>query len=167
MVDVPIPADRVRDPWERNVPGLGLGRDPVRTPMLWSDAACAGFSQAEPWLPLSPDWPRINAARQSEDPSSVLAFYRALLALRRRHPALYRGAYRTVAAGDGVLAYERTCEDQRLLVVLNMTSAHQAFAMPAGEVLLDSAGAGAAAGGEHSGLRPGQGLVVAVKATGP
>jgi alpha-glucosidase len=33
LTDVPIPPERVQDPWEKNVPGLGLGRDPVRTPM--------------------------------------------------------------------------------------------------------------------------------------
>ena len=38
LTDVSIPPDRVRDPWELNVPGLGLGRDPARTPMLWSGA---------------------------------------------------------------------------------------------------------------------------------
>jgi len=44
MRDVPIPPDRVQDPFEKNVPGLGLGRDPERTPMQWSAAPHAGFS---------------------------------------------------------------------------------------------------------------------------
>ena len=35
MHDVPIPPERVQDPLEQNVPGLGLGRDPERTPMQW------------------------------------------------------------------------------------------------------------------------------------
>lgn len=52
MRDVSIPPHRVRDPFEKNVPGLGLGRDPVRTPMQWTDGEFAGFSTAEPWLPL-------------------------------------------------------------------------------------------------------------------
>jgi len=30
-----IPPERVYDPVEKNIPGLGLGRDPARTPMQW------------------------------------------------------------------------------------------------------------------------------------
>jgi alpha-glucosidase len=37
MHDGAIPPECVQDPWERNVPGLGLGRDPCRTPMQWTD----------------------------------------------------------------------------------------------------------------------------------
>jgi alpha-glucosidase len=167
MEDVTVPLDRIRDPWELNVPGLGLGRDPVRTPMLWSDAEHAGFSDAEPWLPLSPNWEDINADRQADDPGSMLSFYRKLLALRRRHPALHRGAYRTVAATQGVLAYERSHEDERLLIVLNMTSTGQPFDLPRGEILLDSAGDDAPAGGNVLGrLHPGQGLIVSLKDPG-
>jgi glycosidase len=59
---------RRRDPWEKNVPGLGLGRDPVRTPMPWSNATGAGFSTGEPWLPLGPDHRDVNVAVQATDP---------------------------------------------------------------------------------------------------
>ena len=52
MEDVPIPTQAVRDPWEKNVPGLGLGRDPERTPMQWDESENAGFTSGDPWLPL-------------------------------------------------------------------------------------------------------------------
>lgn len=54
LTDVPIPPERVVDPWERNVRGLGLGRDPVRTPMSWNDGEGAGFTSGTPWLPIGP-----------------------------------------------------------------------------------------------------------------
>ena len=44
------------------LPGMGLGRDPARTPMQWSAAPHAGFGAAEPWLPLGPDWSSVNVA---------------------------------------------------------------------------------------------------------
>src|SRR5581483_1078905 len=55
MENVTIPPDRVQDPWEKNEPGLGLGRDPQRTPMQWDSSPNAGFTTVIPWLPLAPD----------------------------------------------------------------------------------------------------------------
>ena len=121
MKDVEIPPHRVQDPWELNVPGLGLGRDPVRTPMLWSDAPHAGFSAVEPWLPLSNDWREIHVDRQSALPNSLLSLYRALLALRRQEEALWRGDYVPISATDTLLVYERRVESGRLLVILNLS----------------------------------------------
>jgi alpha-glucosidase len=121
MSDVPIPADRVQDPWEKNVPGLGLGRDPERTPMQWSGAEHAGFSSADPWLPVSADFSAVNVERLGSEANSILSLYRSLLALRRAEPALSAGAYATVIATDQVLAYERRFEGRRLLIALNLT----------------------------------------------
>ena len=159
MTDVAIAPDQVRDPLEINVPGLGLGRDPARTPMLWSPETCAGFSTAEPWLPLSPDWREINVERQSEMQGSVLGFHKALLALRRTQAALRLGDYVEVAATEKVLAYERRHGDERLLIVLNMTDALETITAPAGEIILttddqglSSRSAGPLPVGPHRGL---------------
>jgi alpha-glucosidase len=120
MTDVPIPPERVQDPWERNVPGLGLGRDPERTPMQWDASPNAGFSTAEPWLPLSDDWRRRNVAAQRDDPGSLLALYRRLLALRGQEPALSVGAYLPIDAPGDLLAYVRRHGRRNFLVVLNL-----------------------------------------------
>jgi len=128
MIDGTIPADRVTDPRELREPGLGLGRDPVRTPMQWDSSPNAGFSRGEPWLPLGADWVTRNVAAQDGDPDSMLALYRALLALRRTHPALAIGDFRLVDAPDGVLAYERCLDDEAITVALNLTD--RAIPMP-------------------------------------
>ena len=122
MEDVPIPPERVRDPGERRVPGLGLGRDPVRTPMQWDGGPNAGFTDArEAWLPLAADHGAVNVAAQEADPRSMLRLYRALLALRRAEPALSVGAHAPVRAEDDVMTYERHAPDgRRLLVALNL-----------------------------------------------
>jgi alpha-glucosidase len=127
MADVPIPPERVQDPYERNSPGLGVGRDPERTPMPWSDAPNAGFCppDAEPWLPLGAV-PSVEAQRR--DPRSMLSLYRALLALRRESPALAGGAYRTLLAGEAVFAYLR----DDVLVALNLSG--EAQSVPLGEL---------------------------------
>ncbi len=119
---VDIPADRIRDPQHFRQPSLNIGRDRSRTPMAWDDTAHAGFSTSEPWLPLHPDWPTRNVAAQGADPGSMLALYRALLALRRSEPALALGAMTLVDAPAGVLAYARIGDGRRLSVLLNLTS---------------------------------------------
>lgn len=120
MVDVPIPPARVQDPWERNVPGQGLGRDPERTPMQWSAAPNAGFTTGDPWLPIASDYRETNVETQRCDPESMLALHRRLLALRRAEPALSRGAWIPVDAEGDVLAYVREHEGSRFLVALNL-----------------------------------------------
>src|SRR5207237_8312305 len=75
MSNVPIPPDRVQDPFEKNVPGLGLGRDPCRTPMQWDDSPHAGFSTAASWLPVSDDYNVVNVRAEAADPQSILTLY--------------------------------------------------------------------------------------------
>jgi alpha-glucosidase len=140
MADVEIPRDRVRDPLEINVPGLGLGRDPARTPMMWSPEPYAGFSSVEPWLPLSPDWRDLNVQSQAAKPGSVLRLYAALLALRRAEPALRLGAYQPFAATDGLLAYERRLGTGRLLIVLNMSARPEPINAPPGQIVMITQG---------------------------
>jgi alpha-glucosidase len=139
--DVPVGPGQVRDPWELRVPGRGLGRDPVRTPMPWSDGPNAGFAPAgaKPWLPLDPGAARSSVAAQDADPDSMLALYRRLIALRRAEDALALGDWEGVRASGGVLAYVR---GGRLLVALNLTGEERALALDgrAGEVVLSARG---------------------------
>ncbi|HTD78710.1 MAG TPA: DUF3459 domain-containing protein, partial [Chloroflexota bacterium] len=113
---------RVQDPFERNVPGLGLGRDPERTPMQWDAGDHAGFSTTTPWLPLADDYTLVNVATQRQDPRSMLALHRQLIALRRSTPALSIGSYVHAYTDDGVLVYVREAQSQRVFVALNLSS---------------------------------------------
>jgi glycosidase len=130
LEDVAIPAHLIQDPRELRDPGIGLGRDPVRTPMAWEASANAGFSSADPWLPLHPDWLERNVAAQRSDPASIWRLTQKLLGLRHEHPALALGDYRAVESDGDLLAYERRLGEERLLVVLNLGDAPQGFAIP-------------------------------------
>lgn len=118
--DVPIPPEAVVDPWEKNVPGHGHGRDPERSPMPWDDTPQAGFTTGRPWLPLGADYEVVNVAAQTADPTAILTLYRRLIALRRAEPALAIGDYVPVATTGDLLAYERRHEGRRLLIALNL-----------------------------------------------
>ncbi len=122
MKDVPIAPELVQDPWEKGVPGLGLGRDPERTPMPWSADPNGGFTTGTPWLPLGEDLASVNVAAERTDPHSMLSLYRALIELRLKEPALAIGDYQPVEAEGAVLAYRRRHEGSELLIALNLSS---------------------------------------------
>jgi alpha-glucosidase len=155
MTDVPVPDHLAQDPFARQVPGIGVGRDPERSPMQWSPAAHGGFCPpgATPWLPLAADADRVNVAVQGTETDSVLALHRSLLALRRREPALSVGDHEPVTARDGVLAYRRVHEGRALLVVLNLGEQGRSVPVPptdlGGSILIDTklARTGEAVGG--------------------
>jgi alpha-glucosidase len=163
LADVPIRPEEVQDPVEKNQPGLGLGRDPVRTPMPWSDEPQAGFTTGRPWLRLNDDWRVRNVRTQSADDGSLLQLYRRLIALRRRHPALHRGGWAPLGVAGNTLAYARIHEGERFGVVLNFGAVESA--MPAAiatsarivlSTLLDRQGEPA----RGSALRPREGRIL-------
>ncbi len=114
-----IPQNLVRDPWEKNEPGLGVGRDPWRTPFQWDGSEGAGFTTGTPWLPLDQDHRCKNVAALNRDPYSLLSLYHRLIELRRQYHALSVGAVRVLAVENDVLFFERSCEGERIIVALN------------------------------------------------
>lgn len=119
MLQVEISPDQVRDPWEKNLPGLGVGRDGCRTPMQWDSTPQAGFSTGMPWLPVSRNFATENVAAERQDATSIFSLYRALIALRRARPELALGAFKLVSVTDSLLVFVREHQDQRSLVALN------------------------------------------------
>jgi glycosidase len=130
LADVAILRPLVQDPRELREPDLGLGRDPVRTPMPWDESDQAGFTTATPWLPLNADWPLRNVARMTEEPHSILTLYRRLLAARRAHSALSIGDFALLDSEGDVLAYRRQHGAERLVVALNLGGQPQRLVLP-------------------------------------
>ena len=58
MEDVPIPPERVQDPFEKNVPGLGLGRDPRARRCTGTPARTPASPPASPGCRSAPTTPR-------------------------------------------------------------------------------------------------------------
>ena len=111
-------------------PGV-KGRDGCRTPMVWEAGADnAGFSTAKPWLPIPPSHRARAVDVQNAAPASVLASYRATLALRAEHPALVNGSIRFLDAQDDILAFIREGGGERLLCVFNFAGEPAAGPLP-------------------------------------
>jgi alpha-glucosidase len=166
LSDVAIEASQVRDPRELREPGLALGRDPVRTPMSWDESENAGFTTANPWLPLNSDWPTRNVARMTEESHSILILYRRLLALRRDCLALSIGEFVLLKGGDAILAYERRHDSERLIVALNLAERPHGLRLPdwarGSRLLLSTVDDAALVEGDTLLLRSNEGVVLKV-----
>jgi alpha-glucosidase len=130
LENVLIPPDRVQDPWEKHEPGVGLGRDPARTPMPWDGSPNAGFTAGTPWLPLGPDHAVRNVAALATESQSILNLYRRLIALRREHAALSGGSLFAVRAYQDVLTFERSEGDTQLFIALNFADEQRRVELP-------------------------------------
>jgi len=118
-----MPFERMRDPEGLRFWPEYRGRDGARTPMPWrADAPHAGFSNAEPWLPVETDHVPLAVDRQQDDPGSVLTFTRRFLAWRRYQRPLIDGEIRFLDEAEPVLAFERADADRRILCVFNLGS---------------------------------------------
>lgn len=147
MSDQPIRPDQVQDPFEKNVPGKGLGRDPQRTPMQWDDSRSAGFSDSgETWLPIGGDYQETNVIEQLKDDESFFAMYRQLLKLRHELPVLRKGNYETMTVGGDVFYYDVHDDEQRLGVVLNFSDTEQSVLSGECEIIFSLCGEGAVRG---------------------
>ena len=62
MEDIPLGPDQSQDPYGYMQPGLGLGRDPERSPMQWNLGPNAGFTVGKPWLPLARQFAMRNVS---------------------------------------------------------------------------------------------------------
>jgi oligo-1,6-glucosidase len=106
-------------------------RDNARTPMQWDASPGAGFTTGTPWLPVNPDHRSINAAAQRDDPDSVLAHYKRLVALRHAEPAVALGDFTMLLPDDRqVYAFTRRLESTELLVLCNVSGSPATVALP-------------------------------------
>ncbi|MFM5710898.1 MAG: alpha,alpha-phosphotrehalase [Aeromonas veronii] len=107
-------------------------RDNSRTPMQWSAAPNAGFTNGTPWLKPAANYSEINAEAALADQHSVFWHYRDLIALRKAHPIFTQGDYQELLTGHPqIWAYARRANGQTLLVVSNFYGEPVEFALPA------------------------------------
>jgi alpha-glucosidase len=138
MQDVLIPPDAVQDPWEKNLPGLGLGRDPERTPLPWDPSPGAGFTTGKPWLPIGEDSAGKNVASEKSRNDSILCLYHNLIDLRRASKALQSGNYGAREAPEDVLCYLREAPDEKLLIALNLSGNPRVCRPVSGRIVLST-----------------------------
>lgn len=98
-------------------------RDNARTPMQWSEEGQAGFTEGSPWISVNGNYPEINVEKQQGEETSILNYYRRLIALRHDHPVIVYGDFcMLLEESDTVFAYERILDPVKLTVVCNFTN---------------------------------------------
>jgi alpha-amylase len=104
---------------------LGLQNGPTsadeskRTPMSWNSSG--GFTTGTPWFQYAPGLAVNNVASQTNDPGSLLSYYRNWIAARKRSAGLLKGDITPLETGAQVLAFIRDSGDERVLVVHSLS----------------------------------------------
>ena len=119
------------------------GRDNARTPMQWDDSAYAGFSTAEPWIMVNPNYTKLNAKDQVSREDSVFKYYQKLIKLRHESDLIVYGTYDLILDDDkDIYAYTRTLEDEKLVVYCNFSANTREVEVPAeftdGKILISN-----------------------------
>jgi alpha-glucosidase len=116
LEEVNVPPDKRQDPFYIHSGGKEAGRDGCRIPLPWRKGQPhAGFSRADPWLPMPAGWDRLAVDAQVGSASSMLVFYQQVLRLRRTLTGMLPNQLRWCRAPEGVLVYEHG----RLTVAVN------------------------------------------------
>jgi maltose alpha-D-glucosyltransferase/alpha-amylase len=135
-------------------------RNGVRTPMQWDDAPNAGFSSARPYSDLVQgelDFRHVNVAHQLADPGSLLHSIQHMIAVRKENPVLGRGRLTWLETDNpSIAAFLRHDADDSLLILNNLSSSVQTFALPRVQhrTYVDLLGGGNVPVGGASSLKP-------------
>jgi len=106
-------------------------RDNSRTPMQWNDHLYAGFSEVAPWLLVNPNYQMINVADQTNDPESILSFYKKMITLRRENKGLiYGSSNEYLPENEQLFVYERVLDEERYLIIVNLTDEAATYTLP-------------------------------------
>lgn len=131
LPEADVPYEALRDPYGISFWPNFKGRDGCRTPLPWTDAPLAGFSDATPWLPIPDDHLLRSIQAQEADSGSVLQATRRFLRWRKAQPALVHGDIRFLDSHEPVLAFLRHHGDTRLLVAFNLSATPVDWRLPA------------------------------------
>ncbi|AMG28892.1 alpha-glucosidase [Grimontia hollisae] len=133
LPEADIPFEKIQDPYGIPFWPEYKGRDGCRTPIPWhAGEEHAGFSTAEPWLPVDPRHLALAVDKQELQSDSMLAHYRTYLRWRKQHRVLIDGGLSDVTSHDQGLAFIRYNDEQRLLVAFNLSGADMTLSLPEG-----------------------------------
>jgi oligo-1,6-glucosidase len=101
-----------------------INRDHARNPMQWENSFNAGFNDGcTTWLKVNKTYQQgINVDEQLQDPSSILRFYKKMIAFRNKSKTLKEGSFMRAKANPNVAKFIRQTWEETLLIVVNLSN---------------------------------------------
>ena len=116
FMDKKMPLDKIMDLIHKN------SRDNARTPMQWSDDVYAGFGSAKPWININSNYKDINVKKETQNPNSILNFYKKLIKIRKSLPVVIDGYFKELDSEDSqVFHFLRILGDRLIEVFCNFS----------------------------------------------
>lgn len=112
------------------------GRDTARSPMQWDNSKHAGFTKGQPWLSITQDYEKTNVKEALKNKDSLFYIYQKLIALRKEYSVILQGNFKLLPTEDNIFAYIREDQDEKILVVVNLTKNEASFDLPEYQKLL-------------------------------
>ncbi|SNT13389.1 alpha-glucosidase family protein [Tropicimonas sediminicola] len=138
LEEVYVAYEDLQDPYGKRFWPKFRGRDGCRTPMPWNrDQQNGGFSEGKPWLPMAVEHLNHAVNVQEDDPDSMLAFYRQMIAFRKSHPAIVKGSFEAVAGEEQFLSFIRAHDGARVFCAFNLSDKARRVPLPAGNWMQD------------------------------
>lgn len=95
-------------------------RDNARTPMQWTNSENAGFTDGQPWIEVQKNYEKISVMAEENDDTSILAFYKKLIAFRKQNSIISHGTIRFLdEMPEAVMGYEREWQEKKMVVLCN------------------------------------------------
>ncbi|XP_065203797.1 maltase 2-like [Planococcus citri] len=126
MEGMKIRWDQTTDVGALNVGPLlynNMSRDPERAPLQWNSSIHAGFSDTKnkTWLPVNPNYYKLNVEAQKNDPKSHLNIYKNLTKLRSKD--VFRlGGFKSYIISERIFAFKRNLHNEIYLIVMNLNN---------------------------------------------
>ncbi|PWR03126.1 alpha-glucosidase [Meridianimarinicoccus roseus] len=138
LTEAYVPFEDLQDPYGKRFWPKFKGRDGCRTPMPWvDDSHNGGFTDGHPWLPVAMEHLRRAVSVQERDAGSTLSFYRDMLAFRKAHVALRKGAMQVIEARDDFIAFARVHDGHEVFCAFNLSGEGVDVELPGGEWVID------------------------------
>lgn len=151
-----VPYEQLQDPYGKRFWPKFKGRDGCRTPLPWEAARLhAGFSEADPWLPVAVEHAGQAVDAQEAQEGSPLQFYRSFIAFRKAHPPLAKGDLSELEADESAVRFVRSHEGQRVACLFNLSDSPRDMALTPGDWRIDRGAPFADPVGDSSGMRLG------------
>lgn len=123
LPEADIAFEQLQDPYGIRFWPKFKGRDGCRTPMVWdSSQPHGGFSEHQPWLPVSDVHQQLAVSEQRGINSSILEHYRSFLAFRCQTLPLIKGTMSEINSAQNTLSFIRDCGNESLYCVFNLSA---------------------------------------------